>query len=207
MNKKMYRALLFSFVLMLFTVGIGLGVKYGDDQIKNSSVDNIDEKDNKEDNGKSNNIDNINIYNNESIKTNVDIYDVSIYENKEDIEVNLIENYLLCHEEITQTFMEYNTNLDILKEKYKDYNIVSEDNNILVLEKTINTNCPHHYLVKILNEYVVVYQVISDSKTDIYKNTEIHINTIRDEIKEELKKGVYVEGIEELYNLIEELDS
>lgn len=197
MNKKMYRVLVFSFMLLLFTIGVFLGFGYNENEIaSNSYVDTTDEViESVED-------DEVYIYSentNETVETNADIY--------EDIMVNITYNYLLCHEEIIESFIEYNTTMETLKEEYIDFDIISETEDTIYLQKDINTNCPNHFLLKILNDYVVIYQVVTEDEINIYKNTEIHINTLRDEIKDELYEGIYIDGLQELYSIIEEIDS
>ena len=191
MNKVAYRIFVFSLFFLLFSFGVFIGVTY---QNKNNAS-NIEKIENEE---KIEIVKKVNIYEDLSVVADID---------KEDILVEITYNYLGCNEKINKSINEYKTSMIKLKEKYNDFEVISEDNNILKLSKTINTNCPNHFIVKLLNDNVVIYRVIADNEIEVFKNTEIHINTIRDEVKTDIEKGIEVNGILELNSIIEELNS
>ena len=192
MSKSVYRMLVFSFFCILISLGVFIGFTY---QTSNnaSNVEKIEDEEKIEKIKKSNVYDEVN-----SVVAN-------IY--TEDILVEITYNYLGCNEKINKSVNEYQTSMECLKEKYYDFEVISEDNNILKLSKTINTNCPNHFLVKLLDDNIVIYKVIAENELELFKNTEIHINTIRDEAKEEFKEGIYVDGVVELNSIIEDLNS
>ena len=193
MNRKAYRILVFSFFSVLLVVGIVIGFYFENKKnIEKEKVLKISNKDKEK---------------NEDITLDVSSKDIKVDVYTDDITVEIIYKYLLCEHEIKESLIEYQTSMELVKSKYKNYNIISEENNILKLCKDVRNNCPNHFLIKVLNEDIVIYKIVDNNKNQVFKNTEIHINTVRDEIKEELKKGIYVTGIQELNQIIEEFES
>ncbi len=189
MTVKSYRILLVSMVLLL----LGIGIIYGINITKDSSLVKKDVEDN-------------------IIKEDIDmVYEQKIDETlvkyEEDFKVILQRNYTLCSHVLQEEKMEFNTSSDLIKEKYKEYSFVEQTDEYIKFEATINSNCPNHFLLKILNEHIVIYQVVSDEELLLHKNTEIHINRIREELLQELNKGIYVNSIDELNSIIEDMET
>ena len=193
MSKKAYRVLVFSFFSVLLVLGIYLGFIYENSITVKTANNKIVTDDKEKDDSQ------IDIY--ENIKP----VTVNIY--TEDITVEIIYKYLTCNEQIKETKVEYQTSMQSVKDKYSDFEVLSDDNNILQISKEIATNCPNHFLVKSLDDYVAIFKVINKDVEEVFKNTEIHINTLVDEVKLELENGIYIDGIIELNRLIEDLES
>lgn len=147
--------------------------------------------------------------------------DVNVYQGEPvstktyDIELVYIDFYKLCGERIQTTDTIYGTKLDDLKQKEatkqkeagKTYQILEETNERLVFEREIEQNCPNHFNVTLDNGKIMIYNVVSDAVSTIYKTIDIPQELIRPEMLEELNVGIKVNSKEELNLLIEDLES
>ncbi len=132
---------------------------------------------------------------------------ISPIENK-DIEVIYEDYYTICKETITNKNMEFGTTKEEIKEKVdKEYILADETEDSIKFRKEINSNCPNHFELRLEDDYVMIYQVVSDEISIMYKNTEIHKARIRDELVAELEKGISVNTLEELNSYIEDIES
>lgn len=137
------------------------------------------------------------------------------YEEKTDIELVYNDHYSLCGETITSSEMIYSVNIEKLvedeikkqKEKLLDYKIEEKTPSRLVFTRTVNQNCPNHFLVKLINGKVIIYSLLSDDLSVEYQTIDISQELIRPEMIEELNSGIRVDTKEELNFLIEDIES
>jgi hypothetical protein len=185
MSKTVYRIVILSIAVILLLSGTYIGVKISKNVVKNEVVtepiDNVEQP------------------------TSVAV--INQVENK-DIEVIYEDYYTNCKEVITNKNMEFGTTKEKIKEKVdKGYTLVEETENSIKFRKEINSNCPNHFELRLEDGYVKIYQLVSDEVSTIYKNTEIPRSSIRDELVDELEKGIRVNTLEELNSYIEDMES
>ncbi len=132
---------------------------------------------------------------------------------KYDIKVVYETFYSLCNETIRKEELVYDTTIKELEESIfsnkdnRDYEVIEESNEKLVLRKTLNRNCPNHYMVKIDNGSVVIYNIVDSTVNTVYKTIDTQLELIRPEMLEELNSGIKVDSEEELNYIIEDLES
>lgn len=132
-----------------------------------------------------------------------------------DIEVIYIDHYLLCNETIQKSEIVYDTTLEKLKEdekkkqqnNKKEYEIKEETNERLIFERKVNENCPNHFFVKLEDNQLNIYNIITNEKHKPYKSIDISEELIRPELMEQLKQGITANSIEELNFIIEDVES
>lgn len=184
------------FFLLVFGIFVGLSVSY------NSNVSN-----------------DLNSYTPDDVKkdfsvgydNNVEAVSTKTY----DIELVYIDNYSLCGEKFETRDMIYSTTLEELKNKEnlkqlkenKKYVITEENNEKLVYERTLEQNCPNHFLVVLEDKKINIYNMLNDKIKEHYQTIDISEELIRNELIEELTKGIVVNSIEELNLIIEDIES
>ena len=187
MKKIAYKIFIFLILTACLVLGILLGFRY---ETQNEEIDKIteitaeDEMDEKKD---------------DFLPVNTKTYD---------IEVVYKDKYTFCGHEIIKTNTIYGTTIDKIKEEMSDeYEIEEETNERVVLVKTINQNCPNHFLVKIQNNEIIIYNIIDEGTLATYKIIEVDPNTLNPEMLEELNEGIKADGKEELNLIIEDIES
>ena len=185
MNKIIYRVIVMCFAVVLLLTGAYIGVKISNDVAKEDIVS-------------------------ESInKVDETAPVVSVYKSEEnDIEVMYEDYYTNCKDTITNKNTEFGTTKEKIKAKVdKEYKLVDETEDSMTFRKEIDCNCPNHFKLILEDGYVMIYQVISDEISTMYKNTEISESSIREELLSELEKGIQVNSLEELNSYIEDIES
>ena len=132
-----------------------------------------------------------------------------------DIEVVYKDEYTKCGHTIQNKDMVYGTTLENLKEeenkKQKEkgiiYEVEEESNDQIVYSRKVDQNCPNHFLVKIENNNIVIYNIIDDAAMSVYKKLEVDMNTLNPEMLEELNEGIKVDSKEDLNLIIEDIES
>ena len=155
----------------------------------------------------------------------VDNKNVSVYneeqdtkkekEDNEEDRINVIAKYVdiysECEHEMDVSEQYYNSTLDtvrnIAKEKHQEYSLSEESGNILVFERVYKGKCPNHFLVKIEENNLCIYRINLEGKYELYQKTEIAAEFLREGLTEKLKDGVYVNGLSELFVLLEDIES
>lgn len=185
MNKIMYRIVIMSVAVILLITGTYIGMKISDDATEESTpppvVSTVEEP------------------------TTTPV--ISKTEDK-DIEVTYEDYYTDCKHTISTDNTEFGTTIEKIKEKAdKDYEVISETETSIVFRREVDSNCPNHFELKLVDDYVVIYQLKSKTESTIYKRTEHSRSLIRDELVAELEKGIKVESLEELNSYLEDLES
>ena len=88
------------------------------------------------------------------------------------------------------------------------YTIKAESENKIVYTRTINENCPNHFKVILENDKINVYSIQGENKSTIYMTIDdVNVDNLRDELKQMVKRGTYINSREELNRFIEDLES
>lgn len=132
-----------------------------------------------------------------------------------DIEVVYEDKYNKCGHIIENKNMVYGTTLEKVKEeenvKQKEngniYEIIEESNEKIIYSREIEQNCPNHFLVKLEDEIIVVYNVVDDSTMMVYKKINADLETLNPEMLEELNVGIKADSKEDLNLIIEDIES
>lgn len=132
-----------------------------------------------------------------------------------DIEVVYEDKYNKCGHIIENKNMIYGTTLEKVKEeenvKQKEngniYEIIEESNEKIIYSREIEQNCPNHFLVKLEDEIIVVYNVVDDSTMLVYKKINADLETLNPEMLEELNVGIKADSKEDLNLIIEDIES
>ena len=204
-KKNEYRILVTFIAFILISLGIYIGFSTTSNGSKNNPnftlVKGSDNDDDKED-------EDINY------SEQTDEY-TSVSTKTYDIELIYRDHYTLCNHTIEDKRVEYGVTLDELKksevEKQQvnnnEYNIVEESNERLIFSRNINQNCPNHFLVKLENGSVVIYNVVKEGVNTVYKKLDISQDSIMPELLEELNSVITVDSKEQLNFIIEDIES
>ena len=196
-RRKLYQLFVIVVMLVLLTGGIliGLFISKDDNMIgENDTSIETEEVSNKE----------VEIYNmeeNNSKEEDVEIVYVDIYKDCNHVSENRSNEYGVNIEEIKQR------ELDKIEKEKSEYKLVKDADGILMFERTYNGKCPNHYMLKFDNDNVVIYKCLEEDKYEKYQETEIKKDSIRPDLVYRLEEGVEAETLEELYMLLEDLES
>lgn len=194
MKKNMgYSFLVFGILVICLSLGIFLGFKYtkNNDGLKDYNETTAEEDSNE---------------NQDTTSVNTKTYDIEVvYEDK----------YTKCGHNIENKNTIYGTTIDKLKEdennKQKEngniYEITEESNERIVYSREIDQNCPNHFLVKLEDNNIVIYNVVDDSTMMVYKKINADLETLNPEMLEELNVGIKADSKEDLNLIIEDIES
>jgi hypothetical protein len=185
MNKTKYRGFVIIVGIILLSFGVYIGFKMTDENITNNEV--IVDKD----------TDNISKDEEKPVISN----------NIISIEVVHKEYYKKCGETITISDFVYDKNIETIKKDNSNYTVEEESESKIVFSKVNDGYCNNHFELKIVDNYVVIYKIVDDGVSIIYKRTDICADRIREEIKLELEKGIKINSMEELNTIIEDIES
>ena len=191
-SESMYRVLIATIFVLLMVVGIYIGVEITDDN-------NLP------------NEQNIIVSNTDAVK----IYDEqAVIEEEEeiiDVDVKFTDVYPDCGHSIETEEHQGSTTKEKVKreieEKDLGYKLVGEQEGILLYQKVHTGKCMNHYKVILEEDIVVIYRIGKSGEFEPYQETEITSNMLREGIKEQLTEGIIVDDIEELFLLMEDIES
>ena len=93
-----------------------------------------------------------------------------------------------------------------LQEKYSDWKIEKFSDMEIILSKEESGNCGEHYIVRESEGLVTVYQVLDDGTEREYEKTDISTEYLTETDKINMEKGIEVNGIQNLNQLIEDFE-
>lgn len=119
-------------------------------------------------------------------------------------------NYKKCGHTIT-TYLELpkelvNLSKEEVEDIYNDWKIESFSSNEIVLYKESEDECGEHYLVKDNEGKITIYKILENGNEEVYENTNISSEYLTDTDKINVKKGIRVNGKQELNQLIEDFE-
>lgn len=194
-TENMYRIFVITIFVLLMTIGIYIGVEVGDE--------NSGEDENKNQEVVVSNTDSVYIYDEQA----------EIRHEEEVIEVNVkfTDIYPDCGHSIdSEEYQGKTTQIKVKEEiEQKDlgYRLIAEQEGILIYQKVHSGKCMNHYKVILENDVVNIYRISKAGEYELYQTTEITSNMLREGIKEQLEAGIEVDDIEELFLLMEDIES
>ncbi len=130
-----------------------------------------------------------------------------------DIEVTYINYYTKCNHTVVSKINIFGTTIEDLKKKLqednetKGYKLVGETKDTLTYKKSLNQYCPDHYLVILEEDEVVIYMTASEGVKVEYQTLTTPVSKINEELLEKLKEGIKIDSRNDLYALLEEIES
>ena len=190
MQENGTKLLIISILCLLLSVGTVVGYKIGKDISDSGPLLREDFEV----------VDNLPIIEIESIETNANVeYEYTIIKQTEYDECEHI--YSSENKYLAKTLDEALEKVDI------DYELITKGTDgAIISEKNVGC-CPNHYVVSIANEKVVIYRKKNKEEKEIYRELDVSINTLREDLINDLKQGIEVNSSEELNTIIEEIES
>lgn len=192
-SENMYRVLVATVLVLLMVVGIYIGVELTDNETKAQEQEVVES-----------NTDAIKIYNE----------DADITENEQtliDVDVKFTDVYPDCGHNIESEEHQSDTTKEKVKQEIEDkdigYKLIGEQDGILLYQKVHTGRCMNHYKVILENDLVTIYRMSKAGEFEPYQTTEITSSMLREGIKEQLEAGIEVDDIEELFLLMEDIES
>lgn len=99
-----------------------------------------------------------------------------------------------------------NKTQDELEEKYPNWEVEKFSSGEIILYKEYTGICDEHYILRQKDGKIVIYKIDENGQEKLYETTEIAIDYLTDEDKENIKNGIKVNGKEELNQLIEDFE-
>lgn len=190
--ENMYRVLVATVFLLLMVVGIYIGLE-------------VTEKPNRQTNQE------VSVSNTDAVKIYDETEDVKEKETLVDVDVKFTDVYPDCGHNIESNEHQESTTKEKVKKEIEDkdlgYRLVGEQDGILIYQKVHTGKCMNHYKVVLENDEVVIYRMSENGEFKPYQTTEITSGMLRDGIKEQLQEGIIVDDIEELFLLMEDIES
>ncbi len=93
-----------------------------------------------------------------------------------------------------------------LKEKYSEWNIDEFSDTNIVLSKTEKGSCNEHFILKEKDGFATVFKKLDNGEEEEYETTDIATEYLSDTDKINMKKGIEVNGLQNLNQLIEDYE-
>jgi len=86
--------------------------------------------------------------------------------------------------------------------------LVSYEDDKIVLKKTINGYCPGHYILKKSGDYISIYKSVSGSEELVlFMKTDVSFSLLSKDLKAEIEEGKAFDSIEEFEYFLEDIDT
>ena len=192
-NKVLYRLLVVVLFILLMTVGIYLGLEITDKATNDEESAQIQLVNTKPQE--------IQVYDEDDEKEEV----------LDEVKIKLTEVYPECGHNIDLEETYENVSKEEMKKQIADrditYRLVDEQNNILIFQRVHEGKCMNHYKVCLEEEVVNIYRMSESGEFVLYQATEVTSAMLREGIKERLQEGILVDDVEELFLLMEDIES
>ncbi len=93
-----------------------------------------------------------------------------------------------------------------IKEKYSDWTIDTFENNKVVLSKQQEGDCGQHYVLRELDNKIVVYLINENGEEEEYQRTEISTEYLTETDRITIQNGLKVFGKQSLNQIIEDFE-
>lgn len=133
----------------------------------------------------------------------LEYYDSKNYSLKEEIRPVPADFIGLNREELIDYLKEYESapSVEDIEEGFEKFEVVSFSSDSIILRKTYYpVERDYKYYLIAENNYVTVYYM---DKTTVYSYTDIYLNSLPEELQQEIVGGKYILDIKELYNFLE----
>ena len=189
-NKIMYKVLIVTVFILLMVVGIYIGMSIFDNkEQKNIVASNTEE---------------VEVYE-ENEQSGVDEEKVM------DVYINYTDVYPACGHSIESKEHEENMKMSDVKKSVESkdtgYRLIGEEDGVLIYQKVHTGKCRNHFKVLLENNLVVIYRMGENSEFELYQETEITYEMLREGIANQLEEGIEVDDLEELLLLLEDIGS
>ena len=93
-----------------------------------------------------------------------------------------------------------------LQNEYKDWEIETFSSSEIVLYKEFEGECGEHYVLKEKNGKIVVYRINENNEEVVFEETDISVDYLAENDRDNLNNGITVFGKEDLNQLIEDFE-
>lgn len=97
-----------------------------------------------------------------------------------------------------------NLSKEEIGERYSGWEIKDFSVEGFTLYRVIEANCDDHYVLKEEDGYLAVYSDVTENIRNLVEKTDILVETLREEDKNDLESGIKIYGKNELSSLIED---
>lgn len=205
MKKTYILIILFTVIILGIAAGTYIFVSKENKKTENENVENVLNKvSDKMEKDYTKELEELNKLNN-SLETN---------SNEEKISPNCLLTLKKHYDKCGHTTKEYidiqedlvNKTQEELEEKYPNWEVEKFSSGEIILYKEYAGMCDEHYILKEKDGKIVIYKIDENEQEKLYETTEIAIDYLTDEDKENIKNGIKVNGKEELNQLIEDFE-
>lgn len=191
------------YILMAIILGIVIGILVFNNMTYNEDIAKIYTED--EINNQLLIENNVNSSTTNSVTTNSDEEKVNI-----NCDILLINKYLGCQHEITEYVNKENEYVnytkDELEEEFSEYILEEFSDSKIVFYKQVDGICDEHYVIRNIDDTVVIYNITEDGAENIYQITDIDIKFLTQIDIEQLDEGIYVESKMSLNSILEDFE-
>ena len=205
MKKTYILIILFAVIILGIAAGTYIFVSKENKKTENANVENaLNKVSDKMEKDYTKELEELNKLNN-SLETN---------SNEEKISPNCLLTLKRHYDKCGHTTKEYidiqenlvNKTQEELEEKYPNWEVEKFSSGEIILYKEYTGMCDEHYILKEKDGKIVIYKIDENEQEKLYETTEIAIDYLTDEDKENIKNGIKVNGKEELNQLIEDFE-
>jgi hypothetical protein len=94
-----------------------------------------------------------------------------------------------------------------IEEKYTGWEVKDFSKEQFTLYRVIEANCDDHFVLKENDGYITVYNELTDEISNLIEKTDIQVESLREEDQNDLQDGIKIYGKSELSSLIEDFSS
>ena len=94
-----------------------------------------------------------------------------------------------------------------IEEKYTGWEVKDFSKEQFTLYRVIEANCDDHFVLKENDGYITVYNELTDEISNLIEKTDIQVESLREEDQNDLQEGIKIYGKSELSSLIEDFSS
>lgn len=89
---------------------------------------------------------------------------------------------------------------------FKDWNIEKFSKDEVVISQNIDEMCKEHFVIKLDNDFIKIYNKVSDDTLNLYLETDIYKQYLADEDIKRLENGISVYGKGKLNSILEDFE-
>lgn len=93
-----------------------------------------------------------------------------------------------------------------VEDKYPNWEVEKFSSSEITLYKECSGECDEHYILKENEGKIIIYKIDENEQEELYETTEISVDYLTEEDKQNIKNGIRVNGKENLNQLIEDFE-